>query len=526
MTKKQLIEKGYFPKELPPPFTTILFANAATNSVANLRRQYFPNTISNYTSKPIVHNLARAGTLRRKLAIPNPLSFHELSLFVENNWTQLNQSASSSKISYSSPTPDPNSPRALSQKYNFNILPFARANVRSGMRYILRTDINSFYPSIYSHSIPWAIHTKPIAKADRSLHLLGNQLDKIIRNGQDRQTIGIPIGPDTSLLIAEILLSDIDSKLPANIIPHAFRYIDDYEIGFSTLADAESTLAVLQSLLAEYELQLNPRKTGISELPQTLEYPWVPELRSQPIRSSQRSQATDILSLVNKALYLMPTYIDQSVLKYTLSRLKSVPIATANWPFYQDILLQCAVIEPGTLDVVIGELQKYQAGGMQLNRTNISETFESIILHHAPLEHGSETAWAVWGSILFNIDIGQNATNVLTQTEDSIVALLCLFANSKGLLHNSADFNKWANLMTTSELCDSQWLLAYEAKIQGWLPSLNVADHIGAHSYFSWLEQSGVSFFDINAVNTTALQEDIVEYGAEDEFLSVLGFSQ
>jgi len=526
MTAKKLVEKGYLPQELPPPFSSLLFSNAIVDAIADLPAQYFQTNGPREISKPLNHNLARVGSLRRKLSIPNPISFHELSFFIERNWTQLEQLSSRSTISFSVPTISPNSLRALSRKHSFDILPYARANVRSGMRYILKTDINSFYPSVYTHSIPWAIHTKAIAKANHSQQLIGNQIDKIVRDGQDQQTIGIPIGPDTSLLIAELILSDIDSKLPANIISHALRYVDDYEIGFRTLAEAESTLAGLQSLLAEYELQLNPRKTGISDLPQTLASPWVIELRSQRIRQTQRSQATDILTLVDRAMLLMQQYRDESVLKYTLSIIRSNQIAEANWGFYQDILLQCAVIEPGTLDTVVGELLKYRIAGMQIDRLKIHDALESIILHHAPLEHGSEIAWAVWCCILFNINIGQEATKALTQVEDPIVALLTLFAKSKGLLHATASFTKWSEVMTTPGLCDSQWMLAYEAGVKGWLPSHNVADHIGEHPYFNWLRQSGVSFFDTNAVNVITPPGEVDEYEAEANFLSVLGFSQ
>ena len=30
-------------------------------------------------------------------------------------------------------------------------------------KYILKTDIKNFYPSIYTHSIAWALHTKELS---------------------------------------------------------------------------------------------------------------------------------------------------------------------------------------------------------------------------------------------------------------------------------------------------------------------------------------------------------------------------
>lgn len=68
----------------------------------------------------------------------------------------------------------------------------ARLVVRARAPLIVRTDINQFYGSIYTHSIPWALHGKATAKANRSPALLGNALDECVRNAQDGQTIGVP----------------------------------------------------------------------------------------------------------------------------------------------------------------------------------------------------------------------------------------------------------------------------------------------------------------------------------------------
>jgi len=94
--------------------------------------------------------------------------------------------------------------------------------------------------------------------------LLGNLLDLAIRNGQDKQTIGIPIGPDTSLAVAEIILSSIDNKLGSVVTKREFRYIDDIGCGFKSISEAEDALANLQRCLGDLQLQLNPKKTKIT----------------------------------------------------------------------------------------------------------------------------------------------------------------------------------------------------------------------------------------------------------------------
>lgn len=103
--------------------------------------------------------------------------------------------------------------RALGRKLPFRALAERRAELRSHGRFLVRADISRFYQSIYTHSVPWALHGKAFAKRYRRARNVGNQLDQLLRSCQDEQTNGIPIGPDSSLLVAEIILSAIDERL-------------------------------------------------------------------------------------------------------------------------------------------------------------------------------------------------------------------------------------------------------------------------------------------------------------------------
>lgn len=174
----------------------------------------------------------------------------------------------------------------------------ARARSRVASRYLLTTDLSQFYPSIYTHSIPWSLHTKSVAKARQNDYtLLGNVLDLATRNGQYRQTAGIPIGTDTSLVIAEAILSSVDAKLGVAIAKRGFRYIDDIGCGFRTITEAEETLGQLHHLIGDLQLQLNPRKTRITELPSELEASWVPHLTVKPVVSKDYGNADDDFDL-------------------------------------------------------------------------------------------------------------------------------------------------------------------------------------------------------------------------------------
>ena len=128
-----------------------------------------------------------------------------------------------------------------------------RAEVRVGARYVVNADVSLFYPSLYTHALPWALHTKQTSKQQQnSKALLGNRLDQGLRKGQDNQTIGVPIGPSWSLALSELVMSRIDAALQAKF-PHlrGIRTLDDYEFGAASEATANLILSTLRSELAE-----------------------------------------------------------------------------------------------------------------------------------------------------------------------------------------------------------------------------------------------------------------------------------
>ena len=131
----------------------------------------------------------------------------------------------------------------------------------------VRTSVASIHQ--FTHSIPWALHGKEFSKKNKKAKNLGNQLDELLRNCQDGQTNWISIGPDTSLLIAEMLLSKIDAELEKRKI-QGLRYVDDYELVFDTEAQALEGLSVIQEALLGVELHFNPSKTRILPLPQRI----------------------------------------------------------------------------------------------------------------------------------------------------------------------------------------------------------------------------------------------------------------
>jgi len=141
-------------------------------------------------------------------------------------------------------------------------------------KYIFHTDISSFYPSIYTHSISWAIHTKKTAKTPSNRtkkSLIGVVIDKTIQHMQNGQTNGIPQGSVLMDFIAEIILGYADSELTEKLNTlgiqdyYIIRYRDDYRVFTNSKEDNETIARQVTLTLQDLGLQLNASKTNSSE---------------------------------------------------------------------------------------------------------------------------------------------------------------------------------------------------------------------------------------------------------------------
>jgi len=134
--------------------------------------------------------------------------------------------------------------------------------------YLTHIDISNCYGSIYTHSIPWAIHGREEAKNNRNnKNLIGNVIDKHLRDMSYGQTNGIPQGSVLMDFIAEMVLGYIDGELREKIknngIKHynIIRYRDDYRIFTNSLSDGEQIVKLMSEILIDFGMALNPNKT-------------------------------------------------------------------------------------------------------------------------------------------------------------------------------------------------------------------------------------------------------------------------
>jgi hypothetical protein len=128
-------------------------------------------------------------------------------------------------------------------------------------KYVVVTDIADFYPSIYLHNIETVLR-ECVKESGKSAH--AETIINIIKAMHVIQTHkGLPIGPQFSRPIAELILDEIDRILINDEIEF-IRYVDDYRIFCKSESEAYRALSFLaQKLYDLRNLKLNEQKTKI-----------------------------------------------------------------------------------------------------------------------------------------------------------------------------------------------------------------------------------------------------------------------
>lgn len=139
--------------------------------------------------------------------------------------------------------------------------------------HVIHTDIADCYGSIYTHTICWALHGKPLAKSKAGKNnktLLGNILDRLLSGSRHGQTNGIPQGSNLTNLIAEMVLGYADIQISTAINAEGItgfkilRYRDDYRIFTNNPAHGERITKLLAEVLRDLGMKLSPNKTAVS----------------------------------------------------------------------------------------------------------------------------------------------------------------------------------------------------------------------------------------------------------------------
>lgn len=143
-------------------------------------------------------------------------------------------------------------------RYNWNSFQEYSHNLAHNeeYKYVVLADIADFYPRIYLHPLENALD-----RIERPNHK--KAIVSMIKDWNFRTSYGIPVGPASSRLLAELVIDDVDRGLLDESATFC-RYIDDFRIFCKDKREAHKRLAFLANILFEnHGLTLQQNKTKI-----------------------------------------------------------------------------------------------------------------------------------------------------------------------------------------------------------------------------------------------------------------------
>lgn len=522
---EKIVSYGYFCKEIPKEFTTEVLGSYVYNldlSASKLSK----NLIRKWT-KPVVISIPKKGRLRRELSIPNPMHYIRLAKELEENWDELKNHFSKSSVSLTTPVVSSEIKKGIVPKHKMSQMSLHKINGYIGNRYILKADIEQYYPGIYTHTIPWALHTKEVAKAnatEKNNICIGDTIDTIIRNMQDGQTKGIAIGPVTSFIIQEIIGTAIDSDFKSRLGKDVkgYRYTDDMEYYFNSLEDANKALRELEKTLNYYSLLLNQSKTKVIDKLDNLEPEWVHYLKTFEFREYKNKkniviiQKHDLISFFSRAFDFFREYNnDKGILMYALKTVRKVIIRKENWSIFESLILNVANEDTSTIPIVIDVIESYKFRGYIIDLEKLGIFVNSIIEYHIDYNHEFEVIWALSMARRIGIKIKEENVKLLLSSDNSIIRIMVMLLEEKGLLEGNRNFTHYKESFTEESLYDSNWLFVYECCIQGWLGQDKNVEYIKDNKFYKQILDFNISF--INKHHST-LVETIIEIMVEKKY--------
>lgn len=405
----------------------------------------------------VEYKSTRYNNVPRVLSLIHPKAYALLAKHLHDNWNEFGF-VSEGDHSIVKPRPHEDG-RIMVMNYEDPFTKNSRINqVSFGKKVFVQTDIANCFNSIYSHAVEWALIGFEKAK-ERKKGNFSSDLDLYLRKTKRNETQGIAIGPASSSIVAELILSKIDDAL----IEKNFcfnRYVDDYTCYCETTEEADDFLLELGQQLASYKLTLNIEKTKIIELPASTQDSWIIDLLGAlPSRLSMGSAdepkltTAEVLTFINRAVDLVKTTPDGSVLKYALSIIIGQHDDRANIPVFE-LIMNLSWHYP----ILIPYLASFNPDDIE-QVSDFEEKLSSIIIKNAKLKRSDGMAWPLHIFREHNITPSQDVVQAVIESKDCISMVIL-----NTLLEDQAVIVAFANDLLSQSLYekDSYWLLLYQ----------------------------------------------------------------
>ncbi|OAN80798.1 hypothetical protein A8B78_10485 [Jannaschia sp. EhC01] len=452
----------------------------------------------------------------RTFGVINPINYALLSEFLAVNWPDVEKIMAISQFSaFKVVFPDNVAVggRAF-QRSSFSGKLKKQAYLSSAYPSVVHLDINRFYGSIYSHSIPWAALGKTEALKQHKAKTLDKhwsaELDRLVRACNRNQTIGIPIGPDTSRIVSELVLSRIDHELKKNGSGlkkrQVFHNIDDYEIGVENTTEAERVIARFEKEIRKFELRSHDGKTGVisGELPENLR--WEPKFNL--LKGLEAEEFLDgFFSLLASERVAHP---GSNIVGYGLSRFaKKIASCSDNELSLRH--LQTLLYSSPRFVSWVAPLFVGLKGGDALNQAQ-KRMLRWGVQECSRRHDIVSLLWFLYLHLQFDLKLTKTLKKLCFEVESVLVDLMLAHADHNALLKGG--FAEALGRYQNMGLSSSGWLFLYETEARGWKSAAGV-NKIGQSgdpkNFFKLMKDNDVHFYDVAAFGVSAFPWSLVE---------------
>lgn len=470
-----LLGYGLFSETLPPVFTSesfMLYCKKNKNSFSDKGYNY------------IKYETIRDISIPRIISIPNPFAYANLCRHIQKHWTEIknkfqeNTYGQKYKISQIHIRKMKNSKALFEMNYKNNIGNNDEEDSKTysnedpsivlmiGMKYKVEADISNCFPSIYSHSIPWALVGKEVAKANSDSNKVWcNKFDKYLRSLKRTETNGLLIGPHSSNLISELILTAIDKEL-YNKGYRFVRFIDDYDCFVTTYNEAENFLLDLSQALKEYELTLNTKKIKISPLPISDNDYWVNTLREYCFSSfkdkndeKEYIKLSSVRNFLNIAVDFTKESNRASILNYAIKRIAKQKLKVYTIDYYIKRIYHLVLLYP----YLIRQLDKYIFDKFNISTEIIKKIGDDLFKLGFYKRSYEICSYVLYWSIKYNYYMDNSYVEKAIDSEDCIFLTLACYKSK--LEKNKGDIKQledYAKKLKDNNLMDKHWLFIYE----------------------------------------------------------------
>lgn len=466
-----LLAHGLFAEKLPPVFTSADFFDYCKTASNTFDKKKW----NEYISFRVMRNI----NIPRLMGIPNPFKYQILCSVLRDNWNKIQKHFHKQtdnlghRISRIHIRKESGTKRIFAMNYkNWHVDGNPELDLlildEGASRILVQADISSCFPSIYTHSIPWALAGKVKAKQNRNSKEWFNMIDKACQAMRNGETHGLLIGPHTSNILSEIILTVVDK----NLYRKGYRFvrnIDDYDCYVDSHDKAQMFLCDLQQALCEFDLHLNHKKTKITELPIGFDQNWKHQLSDLPkIGKSKSVEYPQVNTFIDTAIKLAKESGDFAIINYSIKKLKEVKLSKNGEALAAKRFMHLAMLNPYLLHLM-EEFVFYQ---YHVPIAEIKKFSDAIYRDATKVNDYESMCYSFYFAIQFDFDLdaAKKYDKMLRKIIKSGDCILLTMTWIYFMIKNKGNSNTPEIIRLTNEArnlaqteMDRYWLFCYEA---------------------------------------------------------------